>query len=94
MNREQIEELIDNYWDSSAFEIDLDNINKERDRAINKILALHKAEVERILNIIDGYKVDEVMTVEIKTVSDIKEFFNQHIEKISKAIKQTIRRAG
>ncbi|HEY9874553.1 MAG TPA: Lar family restriction alleviation protein [Candidatus Obscuribacterales bacterium] len=43
--------------------------------------------LQRIEEVIDAYKVDEVMTIDIKTVSDIKEFFNQHLETLKQALK-------
>jgi hypothetical protein len=42
--------------------------------------------VARIEEIIEAHKVDEVMTVNIRTVSDIKDFFNQHLDKVKQAI--------
>ena len=49
-----------------------------------------KVDVGRVEKIIDAHKIDEVMTIEIKTVSDIKEFFNQHLDKVKKAVVEEI----
>ncbi len=42
----------------------------------------------QIDKIINANYVDEVMTIEIGSVSDIKDFFNQHLEKVRKELKE------
>jgi alpha/beta superfamily hydrolase len=47
-------------------------------------------EREACLSVVEAYKVDEVMTIQIETVSDIMEFFNQHVEKIATEIRKRV----
>lgn len=49
-------------------------------KVIVKKFGQPRLDEEGINKIINSYKVDEVMTINISTVSDIKEFFNQHLE--------------
>lgn len=46
--------------------------------------------LEEILDIIDGYKVEEVHTMNIKSKTDFKDFVNQHIDEIKKSIAERI----
>lgn len=53
---------------------------------MNRLKSEKIALLDTVNILIDGYKVDEVETVNIKTVSDIKEFFNQHLDEVKKVI--------
>lgn len=53
-----------------------------------------QAVMSQIDEVIEAHKVDEVMTVDIKSVSDIMEFFNQHLEKVRLAIHSAMLKKG